>query len=147
MKNKFYMIILVLFLNLLGLTSCGGPIGETYSYNSAVVFSSSDIVNGKVENKKGIIKSYLMETKTHLTYSVNDKNGKLAITEYEKILERLLDILVMAGVTDSVSDFLDDALKKIYPTLFKETLVLVGNQIIKADTAADKDLFNTGDFA
>ena len=45
------------------------------------------IVNGKVEKKKGIIKSYLQETKTHLTYSVNDKNGKLAITEYEKILE------------------------------------------------------------
>ena len=45
------------------------------------------VVNGKVENKKGVIKSYLQETKTHLTYSVNDKNGKLAITEYEKILE------------------------------------------------------------
>ena len=45
------------------------------------------IVNGKVEKKKGVIKSYLQETKTHLTYSVNDKNGKLAITEYEKILE------------------------------------------------------------
>ena len=27
------------------------------------------------------------ETKTHLTYIVNDKNGKLAITEYEKVLE------------------------------------------------------------
>jgi len=45
------------------------------------------IVNGKVKNKKGVLKSYLMETKTHLTYSVNDKNGKLAITEYEKVLE------------------------------------------------------------
>lgn len=45
------------------------------------------IVNGKVKNKKGVIKSYLQETKTHLTYSVKDKNGKLAITEYEKILE------------------------------------------------------------
>ena len=45
------------------------------------------IVNGKVEKEKGILKSYLQETKTHLTYSVNDKNGKLAITEYEKILE------------------------------------------------------------
>ena len=45
------------------------------------------VVNGKVKNKKGVLKSYLMETKTHLTYSVNDKNGKLAITEYEKILE------------------------------------------------------------
>ena len=45
------------------------------------------IVNGKVEKQKGVIKSYLQETKTHITYTVNDKNGKLAITEYEKILE------------------------------------------------------------
>ena len=45
------------------------------------------VVNGRVEKQKGVIKSYLQETKTHLTYSVNDKNGKLAITEYEKILE------------------------------------------------------------
>ena len=44
------------------------------------------IVNGEVEKKKGTIKSYLQETKTHLTYSVNDKNGKLAITEYEVVL-------------------------------------------------------------
>lgn len=45
------------------------------------------VVNGKVRNKKGVLKSYLQETKTHLTYSVKDKNGKLAITEYEKVLE------------------------------------------------------------
>ena len=45
------------------------------------------IVNGKVEKKKDTIKSYLNETKTHFTYTVNDTNGKLAITEYEKILE------------------------------------------------------------
>lgn len=45
------------------------------------------VVNGKVEKKKAILKSYLQETKTHLTYSVNDKNGKLAITEYEKVFE------------------------------------------------------------
>jgi len=45
------------------------------------------VVNGKVEKKSGTLKSYLMETKTHLTYSVNDKNGKLAITQYEKVLE------------------------------------------------------------
>lgn len=45
------------------------------------------IVNGKVEKDKGVLKSYLQETKTHYTYSVKDKNGKLAITEYEKILE------------------------------------------------------------
>ena len=45
------------------------------------------VVNGKVEKKKDVLKSYLNETKTHFTYSVSDKNGKLAITEYEKILE------------------------------------------------------------
>ena len=44
------------------------------------------IVYGKMDNK-GVLKNYLNETKTHLTYIVNDKNGKLAITEYEKILE------------------------------------------------------------
>lgn len=45
------------------------------------------VVNGKVEKQKGVLKSYLNETKTLYTYSVQDKNGKLAITEYEKILE------------------------------------------------------------
>ena len=45
------------------------------------------IVEGKVKNNKGVLKNYLEETKTHLTYIVNDKNGKLAITEYEKVLE------------------------------------------------------------
>ena len=45
------------------------------------------VVEGKVKETKGVLKNYLMETKTHVTYVVNDKNGKLAITEYEKILE------------------------------------------------------------
>ena len=45
------------------------------------------VVNGIVKKDKDTLKSYLQETKTHLTYSVNDKNGKLAITEYEKVLE------------------------------------------------------------
>ena len=44
------------------------------------------VVHGKT-NDKGVLKNYLNETKTHLTYIVNDKNGKLAITEYEKVLE------------------------------------------------------------
>ena len=44
------------------------------------------IVYGKTKDK-GILKNYLNETKTHLTYIVDDKNGKLAITEYEKVLE------------------------------------------------------------
>lgn len=45
------------------------------------------VVEGKVKENKGTLKNYLMETKTHVTYVVNDKNGKLAITEYEKVLE------------------------------------------------------------
>ena len=45
------------------------------------------VVYGKMKNKKDRIKKYLMETNTHLTYCVNDKNGKLAITSYEVILE------------------------------------------------------------
>jgi len=45
------------------------------------------VVNGKIKKDKDVLKSYLNETKTHFTYSVTDKNGKLAITEYEKVLE------------------------------------------------------------
>lgn len=45
------------------------------------------VVNGKVKSEKAVLKSYLKETKTHFTYSVKDKNGDLAITEYEKVLE------------------------------------------------------------
>jgi len=45
------------------------------------------VVEGKVKDSKGVFKSYLKETKTHITYSVSDKDGKLAITEYEKVLE------------------------------------------------------------
>ena len=45
------------------------------------------VVEGKLNNKKGVLKNYLNETKTLYTYVVNDKDGKLAITEYEKILE------------------------------------------------------------
>ena len=42
------------------------------------------IVHGNIKDK-GIIKSYLKETKTLYTYSTNDKSGLLAITNYEKI--------------------------------------------------------------
>ena len=64
------------------------------------------VVNGKVEKKKGVLKSYLQETKTHLTYSVNDKNGKLAITEYEKVLENkeytMLSLNLKTGRTNQI---------------------------------------------
>ena len=45
------------------------------------------VVYGKLDKDKGVLKSYLKETKTHITYSVKDKDGQLAITEYEKVLE------------------------------------------------------------
>ena len=39
-----------------------------------------------------ILKSYLQETKTHFTYSVNDTNGKLAITGHvnEQIVSAMM---------------------------------------------------------
>ena len=58
------------------------------------------VVYGKT-NDKGILKNYLNETKTHLTYVVNDQNGKLAITEYEKIKENkkytMLNLTIKTG--------------------------------------------------
>ena len=58
------------------------------------------IVYGKI-NDKGILKNYLNETRTHLTYVVDDKNGKLAITEYEKIMENkkytMLNLTIKTG--------------------------------------------------
>ena len=58
------------------------------------------VVHGHTK-EKDILKNYLMETKTHLTYIVNDKKGKLAITEYEKVLENnkytMLSINIKTG--------------------------------------------------
>ena len=58
------------------------------------------VVEGHTKEKE-VLKNYLMETKTHLTYIVNDNKGKLAITEYEKILENdrytLLSINIKTG--------------------------------------------------
>ena len=60
------------------------------------------LVEGKVKNSNGVIKSYIAETKTLLSYSTTDKNkGKLAITEYKKIKENnqytMLDINILTG--------------------------------------------------
>ena len=58
------------------------------------------VVEGYTKDKD-VLKNYLMETKTHLTYIVNDNKGKLAITEYEKILENnkytMLSINIKTG--------------------------------------------------
>lgn len=70
------------------------------------------LVNGIVKNDKGIIKSYLRETKTNLVYSTNNKNGKLAITEYEKIksnkLYTLLKINIKSGRKHQIRVQLND---------------------------------------
>ena len=58
------------------------------------------VVEGHTK-EKGVLKNYLMETKTHLTYIVEDNKGKLAITEYEKVLENnkytMLSINIKTG--------------------------------------------------
>lgn len=43
------------------------------------------VLEGKLEPKKGIIKEYLKEDKTHRVYASKDKKGELAITNYEVI--------------------------------------------------------------
>lgn len=60
------------------------------------------VVDGKMKNKEGIIKSYLFEDKNFIVHSTNDKTkGKLAITEYKVIKEKgnksLLDINIKTG--------------------------------------------------
>lgn len=45
------------------------------------------LVNGTFKDKKGTIKSYLTETKTHMVFSSKGKEGKLAVTNYEVIKE------------------------------------------------------------
>ena len=70
------------------------------------------IVNGHTK-EKDILKSYLAETKTLLVYSTNDKKqGKLAITEYEKIDENkkltLLKIKIKTGRKNQIRVQLND---------------------------------------
>jgi len=71
------------------------------------------VVNGNVSKAKGTIKSYLMETKTLLVYSTNDsKNGKLAITNYEKIMANklytMLKIDIKTGRKNQIRVHLND---------------------------------------
>lgn len=58
------------------------------------------VIDGKLENKEGTIKSYLKEN-GNMVYSVKDRSGKLAITEYKVLKERknisLLDINLKTG--------------------------------------------------
>ena len=58
------------------------------------------VVHGKTK-EKDIITSYIKETKTLLSYSINDKSGKFAKTTYERIMENksytLLKINIQTG--------------------------------------------------
>lgn len=58
------------------------------------------VIDGKMQKKEGTIKSYLKEN-GNMVYSVKDRSGKLAITEYEVLKERknisLLDINLKTG--------------------------------------------------
>ena len=58
------------------------------------------VIDGKMQNKEGTIKSYLKEN-GNMVYSVKDRSGKLAITEYKVLKERknisLLDINLKTG--------------------------------------------------
>lgn len=58
------------------------------------------VIDGQMENKEGTIKSYLKEN-GNMVYSVKDRSGKLAITEYKVLKERknisLLDINLKTG--------------------------------------------------
>lgn len=70
------------------------------------------VVNGKTKSSD-TLKSYLMETKTLMVYSTLDKkNGKLAITEYEKIMENnrltLLKIRIKTGRKNQIRVQLKD---------------------------------------
>ncbi|MDO5568821.1 MAG: RNA pseudouridine synthase [bacterium] len=71
------------------------------------------IVEGIVTNKEQTIKSYLKETKTHLSYSTTDKqNGKLAITKYKVIKQNnkysLLQINILTGRKNQIRVHMQD---------------------------------------
>ncbi len=69
------------------------------------------VVLGHTKDKE-ILKSYLSETKTLMVYSTDSKNGKLAITEYEKLKENkkmtLLKIKIKTGRKNQIRVQLND---------------------------------------
>lgn len=70
------------------------------------------VVEGKVEKKSGTIKSYLKENNNFITYSTNDKNGKLAITKYVLLntskAYSLLDIEIFTGRKNQIRVHMND---------------------------------------
>jgi len=71
------------------------------------------IVEGHVEQASSVIKSYIAETKTFLSYTTNNPNkGKLAITEYKKVRANkkytLLDINLLTGRKNQIRVHMQD---------------------------------------
>ncbi len=69
------------------------------------------IVHGNTKDRD-VIKSYLKETKTLLTYSTKDKSGKYAETEYKKIMSNsqysLLEINIKTGRKNQIRVHMKD---------------------------------------
>ncbi len=69
------------------------------------------LIHGNAK-ESGIIKSYLKETKTLLSYSTNDKSGKYAETHYKKIGNNnqysLLDIKIITGRKNQIRVHMKD---------------------------------------
>lgn len=70
------------------------------------------LVEGKVIQKQGTIKSYLKETKTQLVYSTSEKEGKFAITHYRVLKSNknytLLDVLLDTGRKNQIRVHMKD---------------------------------------
>lgn len=70
------------------------------------------IVEGNLEKKEGIIKSYLKENKNNLVYSTKDKSGKLAITNYKVLKENneysMLQVLIDTGRKNQIRVHMKD---------------------------------------
>lgn len=70
------------------------------------------IVHGKIEKKNGEIISWLKETKTLLTYSSNNGDGKKAITNYRLVSNNtnysLLDIDIKTGRKNQIRVHMKD---------------------------------------
>ena len=56
------------------------------------------ILDGYLENNKGVIKEYLMEDKTHRVYASNKKVGEYAETHYEVLNKKLKCSLVKIDI-------------------------------------------------
>lgn len=70
------------------------------------------LTEGHIIDESKTIKSYLKETKNFISYSTNDKKGKLAITKYRKIksnnLYNMLEIEILTGRKNQIRVHMKD---------------------------------------